>query len=109
MQVSMRLAHKTQVLAFMHDLNYFLTTALSLGFSNSLRYDTQLSDRASLTTENTGPKSKTLLVDYHFYADYHFKAFVNSELVLRLGRSYLKTDSQITPAIEQNSGHADRV
>ena len=90
---------------FHYDLNYFLTTALSLGFSNSLRYDTQLSDRASLTTENTGPKSKTLLVDYHFYADYHFKAFENSELVLRLGRSYLNTDSQITAT--QNNAVSD--
>ena len=81
---------------FRYDLNYFLTTSLSLGFSNSLRYDIQLSDRASLTTDNTGPKSKTLLVDYHFYADYHFKAFANSELVLRLGRSYLNTGSQMT-------------
>ena len=81
-----------------YDLNYFLTTSLSLGFSNSLRYDLQLSDRASLTTDNTGPKSKTFLVDYHFYADYHFKAFANSELVLRLGRSYLNTGSQITAA-----------
>lgn len=87
---------------FHYDLNYFLTTALSLGFSNSLRYDIQLSDRASLTTDNTGPKSKTLLVDYHFYADYHFKAFANSELVLRLGQSYLNTGSQIT-ATENNA------
>ena len=87
---------------FRYDLNYFLTTALSLGFSNSLRYDLQLSDRASLTTDNTGPKSKTFLVDYHFYADYHFKAFANSELVLRLGRSYLNTGSQIT-ATENNA------
>ena len=81
---------------FRYDLNYFLTKALSLGFSNSFRYDIQLSDRASLTTNNTGPKSKTFLVDCHFYADYHFKAFANSELVLRLGRSYLNTGSQIT-------------
>ena len=83
---------------FRYDLNYFLTTSLSLGFSNSLRYDIQLSDRSSLTTDSTGPKSKTLLVDYHFYADYHFKAFANSELVLRLGRSYLNNGSQITAA-----------
>ena len=89
-------------LGFRYDLNYFLTTSLSLGFSNSLRYDIQLSDPASLTTDNTGPKSKTLLVDYHFYADYHFKAFANSELVLRLGRSYLNTGSQIT-ATENNA------
>lgn len=89
-------------MGFRYDLNYFLTTSLSLGFSNSLRYDIQLSDRASLTSDNTGPKSKTLLVDYHFYADYHFKAFANSELVLRLGRSYLNTGSQIT-ATENNA------
>lgn len=90
---------------FRYDLNYFLTTELSLGFSNSLRYDIQLSDRASLTTDSTGPISKTLLVDYHFYADYHFTRFEDSELFVRLGRSYLNTGSQITAT--QNNAVSD--
>lgn len=83
--------------AFYYSLDYFLAKNLSIGFSNSIRYDTHITDQTNLAvSNNVGPISKTFIFDYHFYADYHINAFKNSELLLRIGRSYLNDDTDIT-------------
>lgn len=83
--------------AFSYSLDYFFTKNLALGFSHSIRYDVILND-ANNITEDFGAESaqRGLIFGYHFYVDYHFKAFESSELYLRFGRSLLNRGTNYT-------------
>jgi hypothetical protein len=83
--------------AFFYTLDLFVTKNLSLGFSHTFRYD-EVGGLSSGIEGNFGTEStpKALIQGYHFYADYHFKVFRNSELFLRLGRSLINRGTEIT-------------
>lgn len=78
--------------ALNYSLDYFVLKNLSLGFTNSFRYDLLLyNDEISFDditrSEGSSKAEKTLIIDYHFYLDYHFKVFKNSEIFVRIGKS----------------------
>lgn len=78
-------------LAINYSLDYFITKNLSLGFTNSFRYDLLLYNNEvsydPLNIEGSTKAEKTLITDFHFHLDYHFKVFENSELFVRVGKS----------------------
>lgn len=73
--------------AINYTLDYFVTKNLSLGFTNSFRYDLLLYNDDTSFIRGARKAEKTLIMDYHFYLDYHFKVFKNSELFVRAGKS----------------------
>ncbi|MGB3606447.1 hypothetical protein, partial [Psychroserpens sp.] len=81
--------------AFAYTLDMFVTKNLSIGFSNSFRYD-YLGGIAEFEGDiGAQPENRGLIIGYHFYLDYHFKVFKESELFLRLGRSLLNRGTVI--------------
>lgn len=97
-------------LAINYSLDYFITKNLSLGLTNSFRYDLLLyNDEISFqdpTGRNGSTKAeKTLITDFHFHLDYHFKIFKDSEIFVRVGKSLANrgTDySTVTPFFDQD-------
>jgi hypothetical protein len=82
-------------------LDYFITRDFTIGFTNGYRYD--MVTNIGSNTEGAldfEAADKTLITSLHFYADYHFKVFKDSELFIRLGRSLL---NQGTNYIERES------
>lgn len=79
-----------------YTLDMFLTKNLSLGFSHTLRYD-EVGGLRSGIEGNFGsePMPKALIQGYHFYIDYHFKVFRESEIYLRLGRSLINRGTEV--------------
>lgn len=73
--------------AINYTLDYFVTKNLSFGFTNSFRYDLLLYNDDTSFIRGARKAEKTLIMDYHFYLDYHFKVFKNSELFVRAGKS----------------------
>lgn len=111
-------------LAVNYSLDFFVLKNLSLGFTNSFRYDVLLyKDDISFEditrSEGSSKAENALMIDYHFYIDYHFKVFNNSELFVRVGKSlanrgtsYSKVDSffdqdgtLVAKSISQNNFH----
>lgn len=83
-------------IAFSYALDYFVTENLNLGFSNSFRYDYLGGDFDDIEPNfGAEPANRGLIIGYHFYIDYHFQLFNESELYLRLGRSLLNRGTQI--------------
>ena len=83
--------------AFSYSLDYFFTKNLTLGFSHSIRYDVILSGANNVTSAfGSEAAQRGLIFGYHFYVDYHFKVFKNSELFLRVGRSLLNRGTDYT-------------
>lgn len=74
--------------AFFYDFNYFTTKNLSLGFTNTIKYGLN-SNAFNQISEDFGFQSaeNRIIFGYHFYLDYHFKVFKDSELFVRLGKS----------------------
>ncbi|TXD51856.1 MULTISPECIES: hypothetical protein [unclassified Polaribacter] len=89
-------------------LNYFITKNLSLGFSNSFRYDI-ITQRSTEISGDFGysPAKNDLIFGYHFYLDYHFKVFKEAELFVRLGKSFLNrgTEFETKTRFFDNSGN----
>lgn len=82
-------------------LDYFITRDFSIGFTNGYRYD--MVTNIGANTEGAldfEAAEKTLITSLHFYADYHFKVFKDSELFARVGRSLM---NQGTNYIERES------
>lgn len=81
--------------AFNYAFDWFATKNLSLGFSHSLRYDHIL--RGNIDTfgseDLVAADINGILMDFHLYAQYHFKVFKKSELFLQLGGSLLNVGS----------------
>lgn len=76
--------------AFHYGFDYFITKNLSIGFSNSFRYDVLIRNVNEVNEDFGVQKTdKTLIVGGHLYLDYHVKVFKNSELFARLGYSLL--------------------
>nr|WP_321221727.1 hypothetical protein [uncultured Psychroserpens sp.] len=83
-------------MAFAYNLDMFITKNLNLGFSNSLRYDYLGGDIAQIKGDfGKKPSNRGLIIGYHFYLDYHFKIFKESELFIRVGKSLLNRGTNI--------------
>ncbi|MBZ9629740.1 hypothetical protein LB465_03030 [Salegentibacter sp. LM13S] len=79
-------------LAINYSLDYFITKNLTLGFTNSFRYDlllynNEVSFDSPENNEGSTQVEKTLITDFHFYLNYHFQIFKNSEIFIRAGKS----------------------
>lgn len=81
--------------ALSYAFDWFIAKNWSLGFSHSLRYDHILVGPVELenSTIEAVPDENALLMDFHFYFQYHFKVFQESELYLQAGRSILHVGS----------------
>lgn len=79
--------------AFNYNLYYFITKNFSIGFGQSFRYDyiATVVEGGDVSTSTSNDKG--LMLDYHFYADYHLPIFNESELFLRFGKSLLNRGS----------------
>ncbi len=84
-------------MAFSYALDYFINKNLSLGFSQSIRYDL-ITLPIDEITANFGyrPAKNDFIFDYHLYIDYHFKVFKEGELFLRFGRSFLNRGTEFS-------------
>jgi hypothetical protein len=84
-------------IALSGSLDYFITRDLSLGIGNGIRYDVLSLNNESIDAPfGVQPTNDDLLFSFHFYLDYHFKIFRNSEMFLRVGRSNLNGGSTFT-------------
>lgn len=81
--------------ALAFSLDMFITKNLSLGFSNSFRYDYLGGSEGFENDGQSRPANRGLIIGYHFYLDYHFKIFKESELYVRVGRSLLNRGTEI--------------
>lgn len=82
--------------AFFYSLDFFITKNLNVGFSNSFRYDYLGSDLNQLPNDfGAKPADRGLIIGYHFYLDYHFKIFKESEIFIRIGKSLLNRGTNI--------------
>lgn len=91
---------QTTGLAFNYAFDWFTGKNFSLGFSHTLRYDHIL--KARLNPNQIGVVSDAdtngLLMDFHFYMQYHIKIFENSELYVVLGRTLFNVGSDYNDA-----------
>ncbi|MFT5848264.1 hypothetical protein [Psychroserpens sp.] len=81
--------------AFSFELNLFITENLSLGFANSYRYDEIGGFEGLDNDRQSRPTNRGLIIGYHFYVDYHFKIFRESELFARVGLSMLNRGTRV--------------
>ncbi|AWH73886.1 hypothetical protein DCS32_06870 [Dokdonia sp. Dokd-P16] len=92
--------------ALSYAFDYFITKNWSLGFSHSLRYDVFLAGIDDIEGDfGAQPDNKTLIQDFHIYADYHFKIFKEGEIFARVGYSRMNTGtffSEKTTFFEEN-------
>lgn len=81
--------------AINYAFDWFVGKNVSLGFSHSLRYDHLLNE--GLNTQQislvASAEDNTLLMDFHFYAQYHIPLFKESEVFVLFGRSLLHVGS----------------
>lgn len=91
---------QTTGLGFNYAFDWFTGTNFSLGFSHTLRYDHILKARLdpNQLAVVSGVDTNGLLMDFHFYVQYHIKVFKNSELYVVLGRSLLNVGSDYNEA-----------
>jgi hypothetical protein len=83
--------------AFNYTFDYFVTKNLALGFSNSIRYDLITLPIDEITSDfGFRPANNSLIFGFHFYLDYHFKIFKDSELFVRIGRSLINRGTEYT-------------
>ena len=86
---------QTTGLAFSYAFDWFLTKSFSIGFSHSLRYDHTFSGQ--IDPDQLGvviaEEVNDLLMDFHFYLQYHIKVSKTSEVFLQFGRSTLNVGS----------------
>lgn len=78
-------------------LDYFITRDLTIGFGNAVRYDILTYDFNDIDQDfGVQPTKDDLIFSFHFYVDYHFKIFKNSEIFLRVGRSIMNGGTDFT-------------
>jgi hypothetical protein len=91
-----------------YNLDYFISKKLSLGFSHSLRYGIVSQEVNNISGDFGAEASQSnLIFGYHFYFDYHFKIFRNSEVFARFGRSFINRGTDFStkrPFQETESG-----
>lgn len=81
--------------AFNYNIDYYLGKNLSFGFSNSIRYDLHYLRADNLQIDSgVEPAKKTLIFGFHFYFDYHFKIFKESEIFARVGISLINRGTE---------------
>lgn len=81
--------------AFNYTFDFFVTKNLALGFSNSIRYDLITAPIHEITIDARFlPANSSLIFGFHFYLDYHFKIFKDSELFVRVGKSFLNNGTE---------------
>lgn len=89
--------------------DWFISRDLSLGFSNSLRFDhIAIGDIDTINgTKVVAPNENGLLLDFHLYGQYHFDIFRRSELFIQLGATWLHAGSEVVVVqnIIDNSGN----
>lgn len=76
------------------ELEYFVSKRLSVGFINSFRYDLVLSDAREITGDfGVEAADYKLLMGYHLYMAYYFKALGKGEFFAQAGLSLLNRNS----------------
>lgn len=94
--------------AFNYSFDYFITKNLSVGFTQTIRYDLLLYNDDTSFNFGARAAEKTWMFDYHFYLDYHFQLFKNKkkDVFVRVGKSIMNTgsDYSITEAFFDNNG-----
>lgn len=92
---------------FFYTLQYQFKNNLSLGFSNTFRYDYIF--EAPPNPDNfitVSLSEKSLITDFHFFVDYYFSLDKKREIGIRAGRSLLNRDTHynLTIPIRNNEG-----
>ncbi|RIV52671.1 hypothetical protein D2V93_03545 [Flagellimonas taeanensis] len=78
-------------------LEYGITKNLAVGFLNSFRYDMVIAQRPeSNNAINVGAIDYKLIVDYHLYFTYYFKAFSKGDIFVSAGVSLLNTNTDFS-------------
>ena len=82
-------------------VEYFFTKNLSLGFSNSFRYDLVVGNFSDLEGPSFGDRSVTatdykLLYDYSFYLAFYFRVFKKGEFFINVGSSFMNRNSDFS-------------
>lgn len=94
--------------AINYNFDYFLSKNLSIGFSHSMRYGVVSQEVNNVSGDFGAEASQSnLIFGYHFYLDYHFRVFKNSEMFVRFGRSLLNRGTDFStkrPFQETESG-----
>ncbi|MEK6153887.1 hypothetical protein WIW50_11530 [Flavobacteriaceae bacterium 3-367] len=76
------------------ELEYFVSNRFSVGFINSFRYDLVLLDAREITGDfGVEAADYKLLMGYHFYLAYYFKAFGKGGFFAQAGLSLLNRNS----------------
>lgn len=77
-------------------LEYFVTKNFSLGFDNTLRFDTVTINFGDIALDRgSSSNRKTFLFGWHFHANYYIKVFKKSELFFRIGLSRLNGGADV--------------
>lgn len=79
---------------FNYSLDYFLSNTLSLGFSQSFRYDILLYNDETSFNFGARKAEKAVFIDYHFYLKYYLKISKESKLFLKFGKSMMNRGSE---------------
>ncbi|MBO0341902.1 MAG: hypothetical protein VX798_05575 [Bacteroidota bacterium] len=78
-------------------LEYGITRNLSVGFSNSFRYDMVIAPRPEGNNGiNVGTADYKIIVDYHLYLAYYFKVFPKGDIFVSAGMSLLNTNTDFS-------------
>ncbi len=78
-------------------MEYFLGNNLSLGFSNTFRYDFIVSGQDNIESDfGVGANTYGLLIDYHLSLKYYFKLFGAGDFFISGGFSRLNTNSDFS-------------
>lgn len=91
-------------------VEYFVFKNLSLGFTNSVRYDMVNSESTEISNPVYGVKKADykLLMGYHFYLTYYFKLLKKSEFFVNMGYSLLNRNSEFShkfPVYDQDGNY----
>lgn len=79
---------------FNYSFDYFITNNLSLGFSQSFRYDVLLYNDDTSFNFGARKADKAIFIDYHFYLKYFLKINKESKLFLKFGKSMMNRGSE---------------
>lgn len=78
-------------------LEYEIARNFGVGFSNSFRYDMVIASRPVGENEiNVGSTDYKLIIDYHLYVAYYFRAFSKGDIFINAGISLLNTNTNFS-------------
>lgn len=79
--------------ALNYGLDYYITKNFNIGFGHAFRFVQLYSDRYHPYSQGYTQTVNRLVMDYHFFLNYHLKVFRKGELELRAGLSLMNTNS----------------